>query len=272
MRRLWLCLPLCFALIPAIPRPEPARRETPPLPEVADRGGRLPDGPAMERLARTDPVAVLENCLRRYAREVKGYQAALLKQERIGGKLQRGEVIDVLFREGPFSVRLDWREGARLARRTLYVRGENNDRLLVLPTILPGLLGVVERDPRGPEARRSGRYPLTEFGMKIGTQRVLAGWEEARKQGSLHVEYLGESRVREAGDRPCWVLRRTGYARADDEGIAELTVYVDRESWLQVGSVLRGADGQVIGSYFFRDVRLNPPFRDDDFTRAALKR
>ncbi len=272
MRRLWLCLPLCFVLIPAVRRMESLPQPTAPLQEVADRGGRLPDNEGMERLARTDPVAFLENCLRRYAREVNGYRATLLKHERIDGQLQRRETIDVLFRERPFSVLFDWREGARLARRTLYVKGQNKDRLLVLPAILPGLLGVIERDPLGPEARRSGRYPLTEFGMKIGMQRTLAGWEAARQRGSLHVEYLGERRVPELGGRPCWVLRRTRYPGTEAEGIAELTVYVDRENWLQVGSVLKGRQGEVIGAYFFRDVRLNPEYQADDFTRAALKR
>jgi outer membrane lipoprotein-sorting protein len=49
-------------------------------------------------------------------------------------------------------------------------------------------------------------------------------------------------------------------------------MYVDKETWLQVGSVLKGEEGQLIGEYFFRDVKLNPRFKPGTFTRDALKR
>src|SRR5690349_4204007 len=124
MRRLFLLLPLCFLLLPAGPRADSAHRGAAvPLREVADNGAPLPDNEEMGRLARTDPLAFLENCLRRYDREVKGYRATLEKRERLGGKLQGGEVIDVWFQEKPFSVLLDWQRGTRLAQRTLYQKG-----------------------------------------------------------------------------------------------------------------------------------------------------
>jgi hypothetical protein len=237
---------------------------------VADDGDTLPDNARMEQLARTAPVEFLENCLRRYDREVKGYRCTLQKQERIKDRLQRTEVIDVAFREEPFSVFFQWREGARLAHRSLYVKGENKDMLLVRGAGVLAFGGVIERAPDGEDARNSGRYPLTEFGMKIGTQRTLASWVEARKNDALHVEFLGERKVKEAGDRVCWVLKRTRYQRPEDGGVTELTIYVDKENWLQVGSLLKGAENQVIGEYFFRDIRLNPEFKPDTFTREAV--
>jgi hypothetical protein len=278
MRRLLLCLPLCFVLLPGNPRADSAPKEGLPPLDRRDDGAPLPPADDMPRLAQKDPIAFLENCLRRYDREVKGYRCILQKQERIDGKLKGTEVIDVQFREKPFSARLDWREGAGLAQRSLYVKGRYNDQALVLPTILPRLVGVVERDPEGPQARQSGRYPLTEFGIKIGTQRALAAWEAARKRGTLRVEYLGEKRVKEAGDRLCWVLRRTGYEKPEGdgftpakEGITQSTFYFDEETWLQVGSVLKGEENRLIGSYYFRDVKLNPKFKPGTFTRDALK-
>jgi hypothetical protein len=274
VRRLLLCLPLCLALAaggpPPAARPAPAPAADKP---AADDGAPLPDAAGLVRLARTDPVAFVEACLRRCGREVKGYRCTLQKQERLGGKLQRSEVMDVAFRENPFSVLLDWQEGARLAQRVLYVRGENGDQLLVRPAGWRGkLVSVVTRDPEGPEARESGRYPVPEFGIKVGTERTLAAWKAARKAGALHVEYLGEKKVPEAGDCVCYVLRRTGYARPEEGGVTEATLYYDKETWLQVGSVLKGEEGKLVGEYFFRDVRLNPAFDAEAFTRAALTR
>jgi hypothetical protein len=273
VRRVLLCLPFCLALAQDGPRPPTAPATQSSSKPASDDGAQLPDAKGLVRLARTDPVEFVEACLRRYGREVKGYRCTLQKQERLGGKLQRSEVMDAAFREDPFSVLLDWQEGVRLAQRVLYVKGEHDGQMLARPAGWRGkLVSFVARDPEGPEARESGRYPVTEFGIQKGMERTLAAWFAARKAGALHVEYLGEKKMPEAGDRVCHVLKRTGYARPEEDGITEATLYFDRETWLQVGSVLKGEEGKLLGEYFFRDVRLNPEFDAETFTRAALTR
>src|SRR5262249_36101594 len=193
------------------------------------------------------------------------------KQERIGGKLQRTEVIDVAFRDKPHSVLLRWVEGARLAAASLYIEGENDGKMLVRPAglVLGGLTG--ERDPGGEQAKQSGRYSMREFGLKKGTERILKTWKAARDKDELHVEYLGERKVKEAGDRTCYALRRDRYARPENDGVLEVTVYVDKETLLQVGSTVKGEEGKLLGDNFFRDIHLNPEFKPDQFTREALK-
>ncbi len=270
MLRVLFCLPVCLALAPH-PLPHAGLEwGGTALAGVADDGARLPTDAQMEKLAKTDPIAFLENCLKRYDRDVKGYQTTLIKQERLGGKLQPTEVIDVQFREDPFSVLFTWKEGLRLARRVLYVKGKYNDQLIVKPSGLAALIGTVERDPNGADAKNSGRYPLPEFGIKIGTQRTLAAWKAAAKEGALHVEFLGERKIKETGDRVCWVLKRTGYKRPEEDGITQFTTYIDKETWLQVGTILKGPSNELIGEYIFRDIKRNPAFKDDTFTREAV--
>ncbi len=249
--------------------------------DVKDKGKKLPDNARMEALAKEDPVVFLENCLLRYNREVKGYSLTMQKQERLQGKLKPREVIDVHYKHGPaengHSVFMRWRQGARLAARVVYVDGENKDpldgrsKMLVKPTGLASLF-TVERDPEGEDARKSGRYTLIEFGLKMGVQRTLGYFEAAQKEGALHVEYLGRKKIREVGDRECFVLKRTRYKKPEGDGITEQTLYVDTENWLLVGTILRGAEGELIGEYFFRDIRLNPSFDKDQFTDKAVER
>jgi hypothetical protein len=270
MRRLMLCLPVCLVFISGLSSREPQATTT--FEEVPDNGGALPSEAAMERLAKNDPIAFVQACVRRYDREVKGYAAELRKQERIDGQLQRSELIDVSFREDPFSVLMKWKEGAQRASALLFVKGENGNQLLVRPAGVLAIAGVVVRDPYGTDARKGGRYPLPEFGIKIGMQRALTSWEKARKDNALHVEFLGTKRIKEAGDRLCWVLKRTGYKKPEEDGIAGFTMFVDKETWLQVGTILKNDEGQLIGEYFFRDVKLNPDFPPGTFTREALKR
>jgi hypothetical protein len=214
-------------------------------------------------------VAFVDACLQRYKRDIQSYQAILHKQERID-KLRRSEDIAVTFRERPFSVLLVWQRGAGRAERVLYVQGENADQLLVRPTGLAyKIAGIVRRDPRGPDARETSRVPLTEFGMGRATHQLLDAWQAAKKEGNLEVEYLGQKKIAEAGDRTCFVLRRTGFSL---EGVHAITVYFDAETWLQVGTTLKGEENALLGEYFFRDVRINPNVPADTFTRASLEK
>src|SRR5262245_28685808 len=249
MRRLWICLPVCVLVAAQRPETKP------------------PDDPLPEK----DPHAFVEKCLQRYDQAgIKGYTCRFIKQERIDGELKPTEKIDVAFRAAPLGVFFDWVEGARKATRVLYAEGENDDQMLCRPSGLAGkLLSVVSRDPEGSDAKQSGRYSIKAFGMRQATVNTLAAWRAARDHGTLKVAYLGVRKLREADDRPCYTLRRT-CAKPEEDGVLEGTFYFDTETWWQIGTVLKGADGKLIGSYFFRDVRVNPAFKPSQFTRAAL--
>jgi hypothetical protein len=279
---------LCLILAPEQPpRPASTQNDKPPAVEPVDNSLAigfvagswtapilfpLPDEAAMESLAKSDPVAFFRQCLRRYDREVSGYTCVLDKTERLDDKVQPQETIAACFREEPFSALLEWEKNARLAKRSLYVKGQNNDKLLVLPNgRLLSLAGIVTRDPDGPSAKSSSRYPQTEFGIKIGTERTVHDWEAAKDRKALHVEYVGLKKVPECGDPLCYVFHRSHYDKPEQDGIIDATMYIDKETWLQVGSVLKSEDG-LVGQYFFRHIKLNPDFKPDTFTRKGLNR
>jgi hypothetical protein len=270
MRRLLLCLPLCFVLAPDCPSP-PAGFDSVPPPTwhqlLSD--AQVPTKAQMEQLARTNPVAFLENCLRKSDRDVKGYRGVLDKQERIKNTLYPPELIDFDFREDPFSFRMVWKEGLRRVRKSLYVRGENGGKLVVRPDGRLASWLVLSLDANGAEVRDSSRYPPEEFGMKISTEKTLAAWKNARDHRDLHLTFLGEQRVKEAGDRMCWVFERTGYVRLEEDGITRSQFYFDTETWLQVGTILWRKD-ELLGKFFFRDIQLNPEFPPDTFTPQGI--
>jgi hypothetical protein len=241
--------------------------------DVADQGP-LPDAAAMERLARTDRIAFLENCLRYYNHKVLGYHLIMQKQERLGGHLMPREIIEVFFKDKPHSVFLSWLEGARKADRALYVEGDNNGQMLARPagSLLRRIMGdVVARDVAGDDARQSGRFTLDKYGLKKGTERYLASWKDARANGELRVEYLGKEVIAQAGDRLCHRFHRS-CVKPENDGVMEQTLFIDAETWLQAGSIIRGARGELIGEYYFRNIELNPTFKPDQFQRAALLR
>jgi hypothetical protein len=261
----------------------------------------LPDSLGMQKLARESPVAFLENCIRYYDRDVHGYHLIMQKQERLPTrvpiekrKLQKKEVIEVYFKDKPQSVFMRWLEGERLADRCLYVEGENDDMILVHPAGLAGkFIKSVKKKVDGPEAQESGRYTLNLFGIKNGTLRTLTFAKKAQEKGTLHMDYygadnqwhecrpgaqvsLGEQKVAPAGNRSCYVFRRH-YDEPENDGVMELTLYIDKQNWLQVGSIVEGKHEEpngkkryLIGEYYFRDIELNPQFSAEQFKESAL--
>lgn len=271
MRRLLGCLPLCLLLSCSLAHDNPGRLHVEPItrPDPA----RRPVEPAeMARLVKDDPVAFLERSIDHYAATVKAYRATLVKQERVGGTLYPPEVIQVSFREKPFSVLMDWQDGARLARKSLYVEGENSGRMLVLPAGWRAIVGVVAADTGDYRAKNHTRYPITEFGLLTGTQRTLKSWKAARERGELKVRFLGTESPEELKKRPCWVVERVERPSRDPEGITTTTFYFDPTTYLQLGSILLDEKGELVGKYYFRDLEVNPAFAEDTFTREHLRK
>ncbi|MFO0880548.1 MAG: DUF1571 domain-containing protein [Gemmataceae bacterium] len=225
----------------------------------------------MPRLAATDPIAFVEQCLARYDRDVHSYRCQLTKQERVRGKLGQREQIQACFREKPFSVRLEWAKGHGLARRTLYVAGAYENRIQVIPAGWRALAGLVTCPVDDEEARANSRYPITQFGLRCGTARTLAAWKRGRASGDLTVAFLGTRSLPDHPGRPCWVLERIERPGNDPEGIICSRFYFDVETWLQVGSELEDARGETVGRYYFSSVEINPEFTPPTFTLEGLR-
>jgi hypothetical protein len=264
-------------LIPLPDKPVPDDKDHSNISDFKDDGKSLPSRAQMDTLAKNDPISFLKYCLRRQEREVSSYSLTLQKQERINGKLEKKEIIEVHFKEKPHSVFFQWKSGQRLAQRALYVTGENNGMLVVKPAGIGGaFLKSVERDPEGKDARSSGRYTLKEFGLQLGLRHTLGTWEKAKEQKALHVEYLGKQKIKELERRECYVFKRSRFKEPEGDGVTEQMAYVDAETWLLTGSILRGGeegakDRPLIAEYYFRDIRLNPKFKEDQFTRKAIE-
>jgi hypothetical protein len=234
------------------------------------------DASTMTNLARNDPLAFLESCVKHYDRDLRGYQTTMQKQERLQGRLQNKEVIEVAFKDKPHSVALHWLQGARKADRVIYVAGENDGMMLAHPTGAAGkFVKVVRRKVDSDEAKESGRYTLDQFGFKNTLLRAVSGMQAAQKKGTLRLEFQGEAKVIEAGQRVAYKIKRT-YAEPESDGTQELTLYIDRENYLPIGVVVKGkvepatGNRELLGEYFFRDLRLNPEISPDQFKAVAF--
>lgn len=236
-----------------------------PMQEIGSKGLYT-----LDYLLHYHPLLFLEMSLARYKHEVRGYTTRFLKRERIGGTLNPPESLDVWFRQQPFSVLMIWLDGTHKSQKALYVAGENNGKLLARGAGYLGLAGIWTKDINDAEAKRNGLYTIDQFGIGLGTERTVASMKRAKERGTLHLIYEGIFEVPQLGNRACYKFVRTPYEPIEEEGINELTLYFDRENWLQVGSILKDSQGKLIAEYYFRDLKLNPEFKKDQFTRAAL--
>lgn len=223
---------------------------------------------ALESTIAEQPLAFLVQCQEKYASQVKGYVCTFRKRERVGGKLLEPEKIEAHFRQAPFSVHMRWLEGGAGASAVLYVEGENDGKLLARPKLR--FLPIMSKQIDGAEAKQSSRFPISRFGMAKGLDSTIASMQRAQARGALHLTYLGKEKVAELGDRECYKFLRTPYEPPEDDELNEYTLYVDCQTWLQSGSVLKNAAGELIAEYWFRDVRLNPEFNPKQFTRDSL--
>jgi hypothetical protein len=272
MKRLLFCLPLCLLVAPNQYRPG-----TPPTPPedtfafVVDAGAPLPDEATLYALAEEDPVAFLEWCIRRCQREIRGMRLRLRKHERTLGQQRSPEEIAVEYQVNPFAVLFHWRKNPDQATSVLYAPADLPGKLLVRPWGLGVLVGNVERDVRGEDARKAGRYSLEEFGFEMAMRRTLGSWRVAQRRQALHIDFEGIRACEELGGRRCYVFHRHDYLQPEeDDEVTDLVVYIDCATWLQTGSILKNARGEVLGSYFFDQLEINPRFPPDRFKPPGL--
>ncbi len=284
MRRMRIVVPLCLLLL-FVPiyiwkihgnggscdhkpkEPIDPTKETPII------GNSTIDVSSIEDLAQKAPVELLRQCLERYKKaNVDGYTCTFVMHETVNGKEKKPEVIECWFKEKPFSVFMHWKEGADRAAASLYVYGENNNKMCVRPEAKAlKFVGWADRDPDGDDAKASARYLITEFGLRCGTERTYKAWKALHENGvTLQVEYLGKQPIPELDGRECHIVKR--YCNTpEEEGMTDVTLYIDAETWFQTGSILMAGD-KLIGKYFFKDIVLNPTFDEKQFKPETLKK
>ncbi len=146
--------------------------------------------------------------------------------------------------------------------------------------------------PNNELARGQSRYCVRDAGLYRSMLRTHAAWLVRQKADELKIEYGGKKTHEKIG-RECHVIKRIcprieidafeigGTASTDPkvvaaEGFTEVTIFIDAERWLQVGTELYRTepDGTrvLVGAYYFRDVQLNPSFPPDAFSPDALKK
>jgi len=236
---------------------------------TAERGA----APLMDLVER-DPAAVVRMGIERYDREIREYRCVLLKQERLAGGLTPVQEVEVRFRQSPQTVYMLWRTNADQAKRALFIDdGRNVDqeghklaRVEPAGAIVRLLVKDVYMPIDGPEARKASRRTINECGFRSTFDLLERYNAVAAEHGVLDFKYAGIGVV---DGRPTYVIVRT-LPRGGDGDLypdARMVLHLDQE-WLLPVAVYSYADHEekeLLGSYVFTKVELNPGFGEDAF-------
>jgi hypothetical protein len=222
----------------------------------------------MEAMAKSDPVALLELCLKHYRENYRDYTCVFLKQERMCGILGQVQEIDVKFMDSPFSVAMHWvKNPPSVADRLLYVEGKWKNQMLVRPAGLAVFVGPQFRPPDGAEAMRETLRPVTAFGFERTLRSLIDAYALGKKNGGLRQEFGGYATV---GGRNALLLVRYLDDKPQYPAWKTLT-YIDPEYLLPVEIVAYGWDDQHLLTcrYAYRDVKFNVGLTAEDFLPKA---
>jgi hypothetical protein len=191
------------------------------------------------------------------------YEATIVKEERIKGKLLAPQRIACKLREEPFSVYIRFLEPAELeGQQALYAGRRYEGKLIARSAGFAGRLGAVAIDPDGRLAMGGNRYPITEMGMRRLLLRVseFVGNGEGLEQ--LVVLHGGQIDA-----RPCTLYEATPRSHSE---FALARIYFDDEWCVPVCYEAFEAtpEGlQLLERYTYLSVRLGAVLGDDAFDR-----
>lgn len=201
-------------------------------------------------------LGVLKEAERRLG-TLRDYTLKIERQERVKGKLSPPETMFVKWRR-PFSVYIKTISGKHKDREIIYVRGKNNDKMIVSPG---GLLGglTVKISPDSVLAKKDSRHTITEAGLPAVIARMISTIQDEKKEKGcpIEVSYAGEE-SRSPEKVICLRIKNSGYAPRTD-------IELWAESLLPYSIISYDTDGSLLESYTYRDIKTNVGLTDADF-------
>jgi hypothetical protein len=246
------------------------------MPGATARSPTVPAGPKgwLTEFARRDPRGLLRLSGERCQREIGDFRCLFVKQERINGKLKEVEEIDACYRAAPLSVLMTWRRGADQAKRALFIDGpefvDSHGQRLARVEPAGTLIRLVVSDVMVPihdaRAREASRRAIDEFGFRSTFEILERVNDLAAARNQLDFRYEGEGAV--DGRATVILVRRLPYTGPGGPyPDAKLVLHLDQE-WLLPTAVYSYTDPEgheLLGSYVFTQVQLNPGLNEDDF-------
>ncbi len=159
---------------------------------------------------------------------IPDYTASFYKQERLNGVLSEGSIIEFKMKHEPFSVYMKWLSGSDKGQQAIFVKDQNDGKLLVQPGGIKGrLTGVLPLDPNGSLAMAKSLHPVTQVGILELARTILKYQEKDLARGTgLQCQLVdGQS----FDDRPCYVFTCVYESPEINSDYRKSIFYIDKE-------------------------------------------
>jgi outer membrane lipoprotein-sorting protein len=208
------------------------------------------------------PLEILGRMEPAYAK-VDDYTATFLKKERVKGEVLPEETIFLKFKK-PFKVYMKWLPGPHKGRESLYVQGRYDDKVIGHEG---GILSFItlRMDPSGGMAMKGNRHPITDVGIGRLIEIIMTNVRRAGKEGVLETGPVGEGEV--YGRKTYNINIKFDAGKEKGYYCKDINLWVDRELYLPVKIAVYGWDGEFLEGYGYKDLKINPGLKDEEFDR-----
>jgi len=201
--------------------------------------------------------------------EIHDYECLFMKRELIGKKLIKTSM-KMKFRDEPFSVYLKYIDNSP-GREVLFVKGQNNNNLLVREAGLKAIVGTIALPPTGPDAMAESKHPITSIGMKEMLVRVIKQWEMESKFGGTIAQKRPNSKL--PTGEICTVFETVHDKPYKDFKFHITRLWIEDKAGLAIGVQQLGFPAKndkeppMIEEYFYNDLKPNRKLTDSDFDK-----
>lgn len=232
--------------------------------EAIETGFNLSPEEAVE-LAKNEPEVLFQKGIIRFYATVHDYKGLLHKQERIRGKLGKEQTVEFKFREAPYSIFMKWKKHPGKVNKMLYVKGKNDNMMLMHPTGLLSFIKSVKRDPRGEEVMKSSLKSCTEFGLLIVMKGILKECQPNNGRPKSTMEFVKEFQK----DRRHFVLLEQTFENPGKDEAAKCMIAYDVELMAPTQREAYDSSGKLLYRYTYENLRFNTGLKDEDFAAKA---
>ena len=195
--------------------------------------------------------------------EIKDYKGIFTRQERIDSKLNRVEVIEFKFKNEPFSLLMNWKEGSGKIDKLLYVAGKFDNQMLVHPTGKWSWVSSVKKEPDCKEVKESCLRTCTDFGFEnmVKMMKDALGNRKMSEQKAYITTF---------DNSECAVYEiKSNHASLPGE--KKVIVYFNLENNMPVALYGYGVNDRLLYSYEFTNLKFNVDISEVAFAKKTNK-
>ena len=190
------------------------------------------------------------------------YTATFTREEVLRGKQRPKEVIALKFRK-PMQVYMKWLSESGKDREAIFVKGRDNDRVLVHEPgwLLGNFTALIPTD--GSDIMGRSRHPFDEIGIGRMIDLLINSFEKANAAGDLRL--VDHGTVQETG-RTLRIIEGILPRDPAKKYYCYRAIVTIDEGWkLPVAVKVYDWDDKLVEHYRYSDIQINPGLSDLDF-------